>query len=40
MPHSHTHLLTYIIFSTKDRRPMIAPDISAELHAYIGGVVR
>src|SRR5438105_10872693 len=40
MPHSHTHLLVHTIFSTKDRRPTITPEIAPDLHAYIGGIVR
>jgi len=37
MAHSHTNLLYHIVFSTKDRRPLLAPAIAERLHAYIGG---
>jgi REP element-mobilizing transposase RayT len=37
---SLTNLLFHVIFSTKDRRPGITPDIRERLYEYIGGVVR
>ena len=40
MPHSYTNLLYHIVFSTKDRRPFIAPAIAGRLHAYLGGGIR
>ena len=40
MPHTHTNLLTHVIFGTKDRMPLIPPDIKPRLHAYMGGIVR
>jgi REP element-mobilizing transposase RayT len=40
MPHTHTNLLTHIIFGTKDRMPLIPSDIKPQLHAYIGGIIR
>ena len=40
MSHTHTNLLTHIIFSTKDRMPLIDSDVKPRLHAYIGGIVR
>jgi len=40
MSHTHTNLLTHIIFSTKDRMPLIDSDIKTRLHAYLGGIVR
>jgi REP element-mobilizing transposase RayT len=30
----------HIIFSTKDRRPLIKPDWRARLHGYLGGTIR
>lgn len=33
-------LKVHVVFSTKDRRPMITPDIEPELYAYLGGVMR
>jgi len=40
MPHTFTNLLYHIIFSTKDRVPYISSEIRADLHAYLGGIVR
>jgi len=40
MSDSHTNLLYHIIFSTKDRRPLITPDYEVRLYDYIGGTVR
>jgi REP element-mobilizing transposase RayT len=32
--------MTHIIFSTKDRMPLIDSELKPELHAYLGGMVR
>ena len=40
MGHNFTNLLTHVIFSTKDRVPHIKPELKADLHAYMGGIVR
>ncbi len=40
MSQSFTNLLYHIIFSTKDRRPIITIDHQPRLYEYIGGVVR
>jgi len=40
MSHSYTNLLYHIIFSTKDRRPLITPDYEVRLYDYIGGTIR
>ena len=40
MSQSFTNLLYHIIFSTKDRRPIITLDHQTRLYEYIGGVVR
>ena len=37
---SLTNLLYHAVFSTKDRRPSISPDIQERLYEYIGGIVR
>jgi putative transposase len=37
---SYTNLLYHIIFSTKDRRPLITPDCEVRLYDYIGGTIR
>jgi hypothetical protein len=34
------NVVMHLIFSTKLRKPMIAPDIRADLFAYLGGIVR
>lgn len=40
MAHTFTNLLTHVIFSTKDRAPLIQPELKGKLHAYMGGIVR
>jgi REP-associated tyrosine transposase len=40
MPDSYTNLLYHIVFSTKDRRPLITPEYEVRLHDYIGGTIR
>ena len=40
MPHTFTNLLMHIIFSTKDRAPLITADLKPQLHAYMGGIIR
>jgi len=40
MAHSFANLLTHIIFSTKDRQPLLTPDLRTDLLAYMGGIVR
>ena len=39
MPSTHTKLLYHLVFSTKDREPLIAPAWRGRLHEYLGGVV-
>jgi putative transposase len=34
------NVVVHLIFSTKLRKPLIAPDIRADLFAYLGGIVR
>jgi putative transposase len=40
MSQSFTNLLYHIIFSTKERRPIITIDNQPRLYEYIGGIVR
>jgi putative transposase len=40
MPHTFTNLLTHLIFSTRERAPLIDADLKPKLHAYMGGIVR
>jgi putative transposase len=40
MPDSYTNLLYHIVFSTKDRRPLITPEHEVRLYDYIGGTIR
>ncbi len=39
MAQTFTNLLTHIIFSTKDRMPLILPEFRPNLHAYLGGII-
>jgi putative transposase len=34
------NLFTHVIFSTKDRQPLLTPDLRSDLLAYMGGIVR
>ncbi|HEX4262841.1 MAG TPA: IS200/IS605 family transposase [Verrucomicrobiae bacterium] len=40
MAHTFTNLLTHIIFSTKDRMPMLDAHLKERLLPYIGGIFR
>ena len=40
MAQSFTNLLYHLIFSTKDRRPLITPEYQPRLYDYIGGTIR
>ena len=40
MSDSYTNLLYHIVFSTKDRRPLITPEYEARLYDYLGGTIR
>jgi putative transposase len=33
-------LMVHVIFSTKNRQPLITPDIEPELFAYMGGILK
>lgn len=39
MPQSLAQILVHLVFSTKNREPLLGDDIRDELHAYIGGIV-
>jgi REP element-mobilizing transposase RayT len=34
------NVVVHLIFSTKQRLPVITPEIRSDLHAYLGGIVR
>ncbi len=40
MPHSLADLLIHVIFSTKDRRPILGDDLRPKLFPYMAGIVR
>ena len=40
MPSTHLSLHYHLVFSTKERISMIAPDWRERLHGFLGGVVR
>jgi REP element-mobilizing transposase RayT len=40
MAHTYTHLVTHVIFATKDRAALISPEMKEDLYAYMGGIVR
>jgi len=40
MAHTATNVLIHFIFSTRQRAPMITSEIEADLHSYLGGIVR
>ena len=37
---TYTNLLYHVVFSTKDRRPLIADAFRERLHEYVGGTLR
>ncbi len=39
MAHTYTNLLTHALFSTKDRQPLIRPEMKSDLYAYMGGIM-
>ncbi len=39
MPSTHLSLHYHVVFSTKDRAPLIAPAWRGRLHAFLGGIV-
>jgi putative transposase len=40
MAHTFTNFLTHLIFSTKDRRPLLDAALQQRLYPYIGGIFR
>ncbi len=40
MAQSLSKILLHTVFSTKHREPRIPPDLQAELHAYMAGILR
>lgn len=40
MPKSYTNLLYHLVFSTRDRKPIITADRRPRLYEYVGGIVR
>lgn len=40
MATTFTNLLYHIVFSTKDRIPMIQSDLQERLYEYMGGIIR
>jgi len=40
MAGSFAALYYHIVFSTKDRRPLLPPDIAPRIHQYFGGAIR
>jgi len=40
MAHTFANLLTHVIFSTRDREPLIPLELKPDLVAYLGGIVR
>ena len=40
MPRSYTNLIYHIVFSTKNRQPLITAEREKRLYEYIGGIIR
>lgn len=40
MAQTLTNIIVHVVFSTKDRQPLITSDLKPDLLAYIGGIVR
>ena len=39
MSHTCGNILLHLIFSTRERHPLIKPEFRSELFAYLGGIV-
>jgi REP element-mobilizing transposase RayT len=40
MAHTHTNLLFHVVFSTKDRAPLLDAELKPRLFPYMGGIIR
>ena len=40
MAQTLTSLMVHVVFSTKDRQPLITPEVEPELYAYMGGTAK
>jgi REP element-mobilizing transposase RayT len=40
LPQTHTNLLTHIIFGTKARKRWLDDAVRADVHSYLGGILR
>lgn len=40
MPQSYSNILLHLVFSTKNREPLILPEIENELHRYMTGIFK
>jgi putative transposase len=40
MPQSLAQILVHLVFSVKNREPLLEDSTHAELHAYLGGIIR
>ena len=40
MPQSLSHVIVHLVFSTKDRQPLLGPGVLARMHAYLATVCR
>ena len=40
MPKTYTNLLYHIVFSTRERRPLITKEKQPRLYEYVGGIIR
>lgn len=40
MPGTYSQIVLHVVFSTKQRRTYITPEIQARLYDYVGGIIR
>lgn len=40
MPRTYTQLLNHVVFSTKERRPLLTPELRDRLFPYMSGIIR
>jgi REP element-mobilizing transposase RayT len=40
MSQTHCNLIYHLVFSTKERRPYLTPDIRADVHRYLAGAIQ
>lgn len=40
MPNTYTNIFFHVIFSVKERRPLLSPNLQYKLYPYVGGIAK